>query len=520
MTKLTIALEAKTDVGVVRKGNEDNFILSRSVKDKDWLMPASSFTVDEVGLPFVVADGMGGAEAGEIASELAVQTIKETLYTLLKKNTNDVEIIQILNEALINAHKAIVSYGSNNAESYGLGTTATICFVKNNKLFISWVGDSRVYRYSKHGRVTNHNYYVKDLEILTDDHSLVWQKVLAGKLTPEQARIAPDSNIITQSLGDMYRNPTPEHRVYTISKDDLIISCSDGLNAMLSDIQIFELIKDQPDIEKLIDNLIDGAKFEGGKDNITVILAKVIDGPAFILEDESSKTKEISAEIKRKRFPIGIVISLLLCLMAVGILEYTGKIDLIKSSNTSSIIEPENQNDSKENSIKPAEKPKPTKKQKPVEASEEKKEIITKPPSSKKVKEKTANQEKSKETGNVIPEPKPTETKDKASNNGNKNQKEIIEEDTNPSSTIEEQEFVPLSKSTKTLADDPEIQRFISFVKNDKMYNSSKELNFVLSNFEEECSQFELNDDVNKARLIETMKSIGKLLEESKKDPE
>lgn len=294
MSRIQIQLLARTDVGSVRTNNEDNFIVSASIENEEWVIPDSTFEVPDAGAAFIVADGMGGEAAGEVASELAVQGIKWTLTNKLNSNSSEKEILDTLNEALVGAHKLILDYADNNMESFGMGTTATICYVTKGQLFISWVGDSRVYRFSKSGRLTTHNYYYNNTEILTNDHSVVWNEVLKGKMTPEQARVAPNSNYITQSLGDLNRTPIPEHRVFKLYQDDIILSCSDGLNAMLSDDQIDQVMQDNYDsLESMLDKFISEANAKGGKDNITVSLCKVVSGPTFVMDENLSLTSEI-----------------------------------------------------------------------------------------------------------------------------------------------------------------------------------------------------------------------------------
>jgi len=315
---------AKTDVGRVRTGNEDNFIVTSSLGSDNWVVPQEQFSLPDAGCAFIVADGMGGASAGEVASELAVQGIKLYLNEQLSTDTTDSDIIPILEESLIISHKMIVKYGVDNPESFGLGTTATICFVRGKKLYISWIGDSRVYRYNKAGRVTTNKFNVGHLEILTDDHSMVWEEVLKGKLTPEQARTAPHSNIILQSLGDPSKTPKPQTKVYPYYQGDIILSCSDGLNGELSDSSIKDLIEGESDMDVLVDKLIQEANKAGGKDNITLAICKVVEGPTYTapVDDDRNVSSEQPDNFKERSLLLPVGIILVSALLAFGIRHF------------------------------------------------------------------------------------------------------------------------------------------------------------------------------------------------------
>lgn len=282
----TIVIQGKTDVGCVRTNNEDNYLVTDNILKDQWSSIDDAVPMDQYGAVLIVADGMGGEVAGELASELAVNSIRDYFKKHYLDLTDESKIIDHMNNALVQAHHAITTYVKNHAEYYGMGTTATINFIKNDKLYISWVGDSRTYRYSKAGRITAHDYYVRDLEILTNDHSQVWMSVLSGNMTPEEARVAPNSNVITQSLGDIYRLPAPEHRVFDLYEGDLILSCSDGLNGMFSDDKLETIVAKHFDSLNLKEELISSAREHGGEDNITVALCRVVSGNPYSIADD------------------------------------------------------------------------------------------------------------------------------------------------------------------------------------------------------------------------------------------
>ena len=323
-----VVIQGKTDVGVVRKNNEDNLLVTDNILSEEWSFSDKVVDLDEHGAVLIVADGMGGEVAGELASKLAVDSIRDYFKNNYDDLNDDARIVEHMNIALIEAHKSITSYVKGHAEYYGMGTTATINFIKNDKLYISWVGDSRTYRYSTRGRVTAHDYFVRDLEILTNDHSQVWMSVLSGKMTPEEARVAPNSNVITQSLGDIYRLPSPEHRVFDLYEGDLILSCSDGLNGMFSDDKLESILREKYDSLDLKEELIHNAKIHGGEDNITVAICRVVSGNPYaiavdITEDitehksEGESKQNIIATAQSEDTKSGLYMSLFLGLSAL-----------------------------------------------------------------------------------------------------------------------------------------------------------------------------------------------------------
>jgi len=290
MTKIQAV--AKTHVGQVREHNEDSFIVGLDPVADQWVLSFDEIELNPKGAVFVVADGMGGENAGEIASEIAVQSIKAYIQAELKKEQAE-PVNKILESSLIYAHNRIKDACRTNADYIGMGTTACVCMLTENKLYISWIGDSRVYRYPKHGRVHGLPYHFGNLEILSEDHSKVWQMMRQGQLTLEETRTHQESNIITQSLGDLFRTPQPESREYPLFQDDHILLCSDGLNGMLSDQKIEELMRSEyGSLDNLAEQLITEANEAGGNDNITLILSRVTEGLPYSDENLLKLTGE------------------------------------------------------------------------------------------------------------------------------------------------------------------------------------------------------------------------------------
>ncbi len=235
----------KTDMGKVRGNNEDAVLIKN----------------EPVGiLPnlFIVADGMGGHKAGEVASNLAIRYCCEYLNSPEHERG---ELLDSLIDAVCYANKMVYDISLSESSCSNMGTTFTGCSVKDNTAYIVHVGDSRLYKINKDA-----------IEQVTMDHSFVAEMVRAGKLTPEEAEVHPDRNVITRAVGT-----DPEVQidgiVVDINSGDTLLICSDGLNTMLSDSEIFEIVSQmQQRPEEKLERLIESANQKGGKDNISAIL--------------------------------------------------------------------------------------------------------------------------------------------------------------------------------------------------------------------------------------------------------
>jgi serine/threonine protein phosphatase PrpC len=244
----------KTDTGRARADNEDSAYARPPL--------------------YVVADGMGGAQAGEVASALAVEEFRGGLTT---QGTGE----QRLSERVQAANRRIYETAHRRLEHEGMGTTLTAVYLDESNLAVAHVGDSRAY-------------YFRDGELvrLTHDHSLVEELIRRGKLTPEQAAAHPQRSIITRALGI-----EPEVEVdtwtYPMRAGDVVLLCSDGLTSMISELQIAAVLADQPDLERAGDRLIAEANEAGGRDNITVVLFRLEDVDAEL--GVSPLTEELTA---------------------------------------------------------------------------------------------------------------------------------------------------------------------------------------------------------------------------------
>lgn len=281
---MKIQVAGLTDVGRHRAHNEDDYTLFRVSQPQEEEL-GLDLELDSKGLVLFLADGMGGANSGEVASQIAKKTIRdEFAKTDLSKSISEQKK---LNQALIQAHKEIVREQKRDKATHGMGTTAILAWILEQKVVIGWSGDSRAY-------LIRDSYPVKPL---TDDHSLVWDMVLSEKISAEDARSLPESNIILQCLGDKDNPPKPDFKSLILQKDDILLLCSDGLNGMIPDEKIFQICRKAKPIKEIADELVFEANEAGGHDNITVILAKIIDAPE---RADTAQTIEYQTESKPK----------------------------------------------------------------------------------------------------------------------------------------------------------------------------------------------------------------------------
>ena len=241
---MQLAVAARTDVGMIRSGNEDSY-----------------FADSRRGL-FIVADGMGGHAAGEVASEMAVQIVTREIGDLNDLHGDSVS--RKVSQALKRANLAIYERTIAEVDKQGMGTTASVLLLSGGRYLIGQVGDSRVY-------------LLRDgaLRQLTKDHSYVQEQVDAGYLTPEQARYHPYSNVITRCVGASH-DVDPDTYTGEARVGDIFLVASDGLTGMVDDRRLQQMLQARTSPERLVDALISEANGRGGLDNITAIVVKVL----------------------------------------------------------------------------------------------------------------------------------------------------------------------------------------------------------------------------------------------------
>lgn len=269
-----ISFGSRTDIGYVRDHNEDSLIIIPPL--------------------FAVADGMGGHEAGEIASEITVNTLAELAPSHL-----DAEGLTAAVEA---ANYNVIKAPRQGIGRDGMGTTLTAAMLEGERLLIAQVGDSRAYLLHK-----------GHLQQITRDHSLMADLIEAGQITPEEARVHPNRSVITRAIGsDIHMRPD----IYELNVDagDRILLCSDGLSSMISNNAIESIMRRQSDAQHCADELVTAALENGGADNVTVVVADV---PGF------SEVREQKKAHKSRVFYIGLAIALVAVIFAAGFGGYT-----------------------------------------------------------------------------------------------------------------------------------------------------------------------------------------------------
>lgn len=237
---MKLTSSAKSDIGLSRNNNEDNYL-----NDKTKAL-------------FVVADGMGGHAAGDVASRIAIESVRDSLSL-----TGDKSIQDRLCHAIEKANKTIAQEARGNKEWKGMGTTLTILLIDQNQGFLAHVGDSRLYLSR-----------AAEFKQLSDDHSLIGAQLRLGVRTEEQTAYSNLSHILLQAVGI-----TPELEIclnqFTLEEGDRLLLCSDGLTNMIKDDEIKTIVQKSASINKLCTDLIDQALTAGGKDNITVLLIQI-----------------------------------------------------------------------------------------------------------------------------------------------------------------------------------------------------------------------------------------------------
>ena len=235
---------AKTDIGRERKLNEDYYYAAKPD--------------DKIKL-FILADGMGGYNGGEVASKMAVEKAKTYIEKNFNKNKESKEKIeQLLKDAVRYSNEEVYKKSVSKKELQGMGTTLDICLIYNSKIYIAHIGDSRVYRIRK-----------DFIRKITRDDSYVQTLIEDGKITKEEAFNHPKKNMITKALGC---TPEVEPEIYTKTfiKNDIILMTSDGLTNMVKEEEIKNIIKN--DKENSAESLVQKANENGGYDNITVVI--------------------------------------------------------------------------------------------------------------------------------------------------------------------------------------------------------------------------------------------------------
>jgi PPM family protein phosphatase len=275
-----------------RRRNEDSFVVSPPL--------------------FAVADGMGGARAGEIASRLAAAAVRE-------EEGEHANVGELIREA----NRRVFERARDDAAASGMGTTMTLALVEDDHVTIGHVGDSRAYRLRDDG-----------LEQLTEDHSLVAELVRSGRLSPEEAEMHPQRSVITRALGTEANVDVDTFTVET-QPGDVFLLCSDGLTTMVGDERIVAAVREnRDDLERAAKQLISDANRSGGEDNVTVVFFEIVEEgaetgetaplPAVVAEDEDTLTEVEDVPVvetvdEKRRIRPAAVVPVVIVLAAIAI---------------------------------------------------------------------------------------------------------------------------------------------------------------------------------------------------------
>lgn len=235
-------MAAASDIGRVRKINEDSYFSYRN----DKLIGG------------MVADGMGGCNAGEVASRMTAMIVKDYIIRGFSPDMDYVRLGDMIKRAFIEANTEIYEYARHHEETDGMGTTASMAFVYKGKLIVVHVGDSRVYTINE-----------ESIRQITTDHSFVQELVSRGSITSDAAKNHPQKNLITRAIGS-----EPSIKVDVNIQDycgETVLICSDGLTNMVSDSQIMQIMNEHTDLQEAVSGLIGLANKKGGIDNITCL---------------------------------------------------------------------------------------------------------------------------------------------------------------------------------------------------------------------------------------------------------
>ena len=249
---MNVEFFSATDTGRARSNNED------------------SVAMDEASALVVLADGMGGYNAGEVASGMVTSFIKTELGRWLSEasqNASDTDVRRAMDICVDNANRAIFNAANSNPQYAGMGTTLVVGVFRDSRLLMGHVGDSRAYRLRG-----------ARLNQITHDHSLLQEQIDSGLITPEQAAFSANKNLVTRAVG-VEDTVLLETHLHDVLPGDTYLLCSDGLSDMLDDESILQLLMGSEALPEVAAALVDAANDAGGKDNISVMLARVR-GPA------------------------------------------------------------------------------------------------------------------------------------------------------------------------------------------------------------------------------------------------
>ncbi|MDR2037634.1 MAG: protein phosphatase 2C domain-containing protein [Bacteroidales bacterium] len=295
-----------------RPNNEDNFQLTDDLAGNQWSFKTNEeVSLGEKGALLIVCDGMGGMNAGEVASQIAVETVKEWFSPerlTAEVTATSESIIKYIENAIIAADIHIKEEGEKDKEKEGMGSTIVLAWIIGKSVFIGWCGDSRAYLFNP----------AVGLKRLSHDHSYVQTLVDSGQLTEELAFDHPNSNIVTRCLGDTHQTAKPDMVEHPLHDGDIILLCSDGLSGVLRDRVIQTVMSENAEnMASCRDALWNAARNAGWHDNVTIGLCRIMSG----IEEGNSRPEQSTAPQKtmKKRiwpFILGLVMGIIVGFVA------------------------------------------------------------------------------------------------------------------------------------------------------------------------------------------------------------
>lgn len=237
-----------SDIGKCRKNNEDAYYISAGEDPTENL--------------YLVADGMGGCNAGEVASSSAIEAFLAFFWKEMQHAEND-DVLDLMTGAVAAANREVYKKSNSAREFAEMGTTIVAAAVRGDKLYVAHVGDSRAYLFHK-----------KEMKPLTTDHSYVMELVRMGNITKAEAAIHPKRNVITRAVGikDLVETDTG---IFPVKKGDLVLLCTDGLSGMLKDEEMAKILNKRTPLERKAEVLVEEANRHGGYDNISLVLVEI-----------------------------------------------------------------------------------------------------------------------------------------------------------------------------------------------------------------------------------------------------
>jgi protein phosphatase len=304
-----------------RERNEDRFIVCQNLSTEEWYLTDKTVIPDALGCLLCVCDGMGGMNAGDVASETAIESVHGMYKPIrLLKADATAHPEAYIRKTIEKADMQIREEAATDESCSGMGSTIVLAWMFGDKAYIGWCGDSRAYHFNQ----------ATGLQRLTHDHSYVQQLVDSGKLDLDNAFSHPDNNIITRSLGNVGDKAIPESTSIRLSDGDVLLLCSDGLCGIMQDSEIEDVIAhNQDDMYACRDKLLSESGKLGWTDNITIVLCQIAALGDVVPKNASGSSKKLIVsshanfvKIASNRRNMLMMVLSILCVLAIFIAGY------------------------------------------------------------------------------------------------------------------------------------------------------------------------------------------------------